>query len=412
MFVLALLMSLLPVQNGGTLAAQDDVVVTGERVEKARKALTQCLARKCPPRDDILLSLTLADAQFMEGDYRNSRRTLIAARDRNGRFASRYPLEVAALHRATGRLHSLNGRPDRAQGRGADAVDALRTRFEPTSREVLLQRLSNGDVLLRNNQVEAGLARYSDVARAAENAGLFDVQGLALLRRAMLLTSMAESIWSYRDLAERARAEILDNRDPRFLPFRNAVRIMPIRNAKDEETRKAAIDTVMAQLEPDPASNPTPLLVYQPSLRIEDFRFGVAPGNNDPAFVDISFRILPSGRTGDIHVINQVGPVAPLWTDTLIKAIAKRRYAPLARPDGQLHLERTSFVSDIVGGVSPGAGGGPNALTAGGMIHAAESAPSRIPHRSAERRLEIMDLTPNPGSPANAEEPPVPVTNA
>lgn len=412
MFVLALLMSLLPVQNGGTLAAHDDVVVTGERVEKARKALTQCLARKCPPRDDILLSLTLADAQFMEGDYRNSRRTLIAARDRNGRFASRYPLEVAALHRATGRLHSLNGRPDRAQGRGADAVDALRTRFEPTSREVLLQRLSNGDVLLRNNQVEAGLARYSDVARAAENAGLFDVQGLALLRRAMLLTSMAESIWSYRDLAERARAEILDNRDPRFLPFRNAVRIMPIRNAKDEEARKAAIDTVMAQLEPDPASNPTPLLVYQPSLRIEDFRFGVAPGNNDPAFVDISFRILPSGRTGDIHVINQVGPVAPLWTDTLIKAIAKRRYAPLARPDGQLRLERTSFVSDIVGGVSPGAGGGPNALTAGGMIHAAESAPSRIPHRSAERRLEIMDLTPNPGSPANAEEPPAPATNA
>lgn len=409
MFVLALLMPLLPVQNGGTPGTDVDIVVTGERVEKARKALTQCLARKCPPRDDILLSLTLADAQFVEGDYRNSRRTLIAARHRNGRFASRYPLEVAALHRATGRLHSLNGRPDRAQGRGADAVDALRTRFEPTSREVLLQRLSNGDVLLRTNQVKAGLARYADVARAAENAGLVDVQGLALLRRAMLLTSMAESIWSYRDLAERARAEILDNRDPRFLPFRNAVRIMPIRDAKDEEARKAAIDHVMAQLEP--AFNSTPLLVYQPSLRIEDFQFGVASGNNDPAFVDISFRILPSGRTGDIHVINQVGPVAPLWTDTLIKAITQRRYAPLAHPDGQLRLERTSFVSDIVGGVSPGAGGGTNALTAGGMIQAAESAPSRIPHRSAKRRLEIMDLTPNPGSPANAEEPPVATTN-
>lgn len=411
MLVFALLIPFLPVQDGTAPMPSADIVVTGQRVEKARKALNQCLARQCPPRDGILLSLTLADAQFMEGDYQDSRRTLIAARHRNARFARRYPLEVAALHRATGRLYSLNGRPDRALGRGADAVDALQTRFDPVSREVLLQRLSNGDVLLRTHQVGAGLARYADVARAAEKAGLLDVQGLALLRRAMLLTAMAESIWSYRDLAERARAAILDNRDPRFLPFRNAVRIMPIRNAQDEEARMAAIDTVMAQLEPDPSSNPTPLLVYQPSLRIDDFRFGVASGNSDPAFVDISFRILPSGRTGDIHVINLVGPVIPLWTDNLIKAIAKRRYAPLARTDGQLRLERTSFVADIVGGTSPGAGSGPDAFAGAGMMRAAANAPSRISHHSTQRRLEIMDLTPTFGVNADAQKPLAAATN-
>ncbi len=408
MFILALLMPFPPVQDGNVSPTGAEIVVTGERVEKARKALNQCLAKGCPPRDDILLSLTLADAQFLEGDYWYSRRTLMATRHRNARFASRYPLEVAALHRATGRLHSLNGKPERALGRGADALDALRTRYDPASREVLLQRLSNGDGLIRTQEIEAGLARYADVARAAESAGLLDIQGLALLRRAMLLTSIAESIWSYRKLAERARAEILDNRDPRFLPFRNAVRIMPVREAKTEEARKAVIETVMAQLEPDPSPRPNPLLVYQPSLRIEDFQFGAASGSSDPAFVDISFRILPSGQTADIHIINLVGPVAPLWTDIVMKAIAKRRYAPLAHADGQFCLERTSFVSDVISGTSAGGGGGINALakTPDTMMRAAASAPSRMPHRSAERRLEIMDLTPKLEPNANPEIPP------
>lgn len=408
MFILALILPFILPQDSTASTAGADIVVTGERVEKAQKALRQCLDRNCPPRDDILLSLTLADAQFLEGDYWNSRRTLMAARHRNARYASRYPLEVAALHRATGRLHSLNGKPERALGRGADAVDALRTRYAPVSREVLLQRLSNGDGLVRTHEIEAGLARYADVARAAERAGLLDIQGLALLRRAMLLTSIAESIWSYRELAERARAAILDNRNPRFLPFRNAVRIMPVREAKGEEARKAVIEAVVAQLEPDPSPRPNPLLVYQPSLRIEDFQFGLASGTSDPAFVDISFRILPSGRTADIHIINLVGPVAPLWTDIVMKAIANRRYAPLAHADGQLRLERTSFVSDLISGNSSGGGGGINALTNSPdtMMRAAASAPSRLPHRSAERRLEIMDLTPKLKPDADPEIPP------
>ncbi|MBN3560464.1 hypothetical protein [Sphingomonas yabuuchiae] len=408
MFILPLLVAFLPLQDNDVSPTAAEIVVTGERVEKAQKALDQCRAKNCPLRDDILLSLTLADAQFLEGDYRNSRRTLMAAKRRNARFASHYPLEVAALHRATGRLHSLNGKPERALGRGADAVDALRTRYDPVSREVLLQRLSNGDGLVRTHEIEAGLARYADVARAAERAGLLDIQGLAMLRRAMLLTSMAESIWSYRALAERARAAILDNRDPRFLPFRNAVRIMPVREAKGEEVRKAVIDAVMAQLEPDPSPRPNPLLVYQPSLRIEDFHFGLASGTSDPAFVDISFRILPSGETADIHLINLIGPVAPLWTDIVMKAIAQRRYAPMANADGQLRLERTSFVSDVIGGTSPGGGGGINALgsNSDSMMRAADSAPSRMPHRSAQRRLEIMDLTPKLKPDADPEIPP------
>lgn len=408
MLALALLTVLSPLQDAAPDPIMADIVVTGERVEKARKALDQCRARNCPPRHDILLSLSLADAQFLEGDYWNSRRTLIAARHRNARFASRYPLEVAALHRATGRLHSLNGKPERALGRGADAVDALRTRYDPVSREVLLQRLSNGDGLVLANEIEAGLARYADVARTAESAGLLDIQGLAQLRRAMLLTSIAESIWSYRELAERARAAILDNRDPRFLPFRNAVRIMPVREAKGEEARKAAIETAMAQLEPDPSPRPNPLLVYQPSLRTEDFHFGVALGESDPAFVDISFRILSTGRTGDIHVINLVGPVSPRWTEIVMKAIAERRYAPLAHSDGLLRLERTSFVSDVIGGNSPGSGGGLNALanSPNTLVRAADNPPSRMLHRSAERRLEIMDLTPKLKPDADPEIPP------
>ncbi len=408
MLILALSLLAVPVPPQDTTPDPviADIIVNGERVEKARKALNQCLAQRCPPRDDIMLSLVLADAQFIEGDYWNSRRTLMTARHRNARYASGYPLEVAALHRATGRLHSLNGKPERALGRGADAVDALKTRYDPVSREVLLQRLSNGDGLVRTHEIEAGLARYADVARAAQSAGLPDIQGLALLRRAMLLTSMAESIWSYRELAERARAAILDNPDTRFLPFRNAVRIMPVRDAKDEEARQATIETVMAQLEPDPSPRPNPLLVYQPPLRIEDFRFGLASGNSDPAFVDISFRILPSGRTADIHIINLVGPVAPLWTDIVMKATAGRRYAPLAHAAGQLRLERTSFVSDLIGGNS--SGGGVNALakSPNTRMTAAASVPSRLSHRGSERRLEIMDLTPKLKPDADPEIPP------
>ncbi|GAA3251147.1 hypothetical protein GCM10020258_06640 [Sphingomonas yabuuchiae] len=123
--------------------------------------------------------------------------------------------------------------------------------------------------------------------------------------------------------------------------------------------------------------------------------------------MDISFRILPSGETADIHLINLIGPVAPLWTDIVMKAIAQRRYAPMANADGQLRLERTSFVSDVIGGTSPGGGGGINALgsNSDSMMRAADSAPSRMPHRSAQRRLEIMDLTPKLKPDADPEIP-------
>ena len=85
----------IPVENGPT------VVVTADSLTQTKKALDDCLAHRCPPKEDIARSLAYAEMQFLTGNYQGSYRTLLSSRGRNGRYDSMLPKEVADLDRAS-----------------------------------------------------------------------------------------------------------------------------------------------------------------------------------------------------------------------------------------------------------------------------------------------------------------------
>ncbi|MGL4313867.1 MAG: hypothetical protein ACRCSO_07725, partial [Sphingomonas sp.] len=99
-----------PVAN--SKAGDAPIVVTSVRLSDSRRKLQECIARHCPPKEDIAATLAHAENQFVEGDYRGAYGTLFSGRHRNQRFAKDYPVEVAGLLRARYRLAAHLGEGD------------------------------------------------------------------------------------------------------------------------------------------------------------------------------------------------------------------------------------------------------------------------------------------------------------
>ena len=68
-----------------------EVTVTGRRIQDFRDRLRACLARGCPPNEDVDASLALAEVEFESGEYEDARRTILQSLDRNRRHARQYP---------------------------------------------------------------------------------------------------------------------------------------------------------------------------------------------------------------------------------------------------------------------------------------------------------------------------------
>ena len=85
-------------------ATGPSIVVTAQRIAEQKATLAACLARNCPPDEDINATLALAESQLIDGNYRDARETLLASLGRNKREAARYPIPVADLYRANGRV--------------------------------------------------------------------------------------------------------------------------------------------------------------------------------------------------------------------------------------------------------------------------------------------------------------------
>ena len=68
-------------QSGG-----QEVTVTGRRLQDYRDRLRACIARGCPPNEDVDASLALAEVEFESGAYQEARRTILQSLDRNRRM--------------------------------------------------------------------------------------------------------------------------------------------------------------------------------------------------------------------------------------------------------------------------------------------------------------------------------------
>lgn len=353
-----------PTEMGAT------VVVTGKNLSSTREALENCLAAKCPSKEDIAKSLDYAEVQFLTGDYKGSRETLLAARHRNADQASILPYDVARLHRALSRITRLNGIAINPRVNAADAVYALRAGLPADSPAIFAQRLEVGDELAREGRLDGALQHYDWVARQAEKAGLKAMTGMAYLRSAILLSAVAAEQPPYRYRAAAAVKRIMKLEGSDMLPFRNAARVLRVQIAPESD--RASIVARLAS-EMEPSDDQQQMLVYAPMIDTSRMPFGSAAGEEAPAYTDISFRVMPDGRVTAVTPITVTQTVRPIWVEAVTKALIERRYTPRrakAGDEGTLHLERYSFVSPLID--DPG---------------------SRMPRRSPTREINTTDLT-------------------
>ena len=99
------------------------------------------------------------------------------------------------------------------------------------------------------------------------------------------------------------------------------------------------------------------------------------PRNFEDRWMDVGFWVGPDGRVNDVEILRTEG--SGDWTKSVTDSIGTRVYAPIRSKNGEAHpgfylVERYTYTArymqDITG--------------------------SRIPRRSAQARIERIDLTP------------------
>ena len=356
----------------------NDVVVTGSRLTDTERALAACIARKCPPDQEIAATLAHAENQFIAGDYAGARATLRRGISRNGRHAAAFPVPVSDLHRASATIAVHLGRGESYRFESYEAVSALRAGLPKDDPRVLDTQLQVGTMLARLEDFRAAVEVYADVAARAHALDLADVEGLARLRLATAYSAYALVNRDYLAKAGRFADALATNTDPRFARYARAGRILKTRLAIRDGNQQA-VDELIAESRLDPTD--VPALIYAPVPDLDGFFLTISGRissrtifNFADQWVDIAFYVLPDGRVDDPGVIRRSPKLSSeAWLQPLLASVAKRRYAALKldpRDPGLLRVERYTLTSRYVEG--PG---------------------TRLDVRDGIPRLEMLDLS-------------------
>lgn len=378
-------------------AESGTIVVTAIRLEATAAKLKACIAQHCPPIDDIAASLAHAENQFVAGDYRGARSTLLAARGRDRRYAAQYPVAVAGLLRANARIAAHLGEKDAFQLGTIDTLSALKSGLPEQDPQILGARIELGDMWRRLGDSGEAARIYRSVISQARDAGEINVQGLAMLRLATLLDALESAPGKISRGAQQLINEMTSNKDPRYQVFAQAAKLLVIRLALRDGDPGA--DSALNSLLKEVAPTETPVLVYGPSLsdRITYSRSAIRSAlggsgarssvptrtefNNlsteefDNQWIDISFYVAPDGHVEDAQILRQSAKLSDSigWVPAIVDIVAARRYLPLKldpSDPGVLRVERytrASFYEYSTG--------------------------SRLRQRSADGYIEMTDLS-------------------
>lgn len=356
-------------------ADEPAIVITGKPLAETKAALDACLARKCPPKEDIAVTIAHAENQFIGGDYTGARRTLGQSRGRNNRFAKTLPIEVSDLNRAYGRMSNVDGQPDSGRLAQIDSLDALKAGLDSDDTRIFAQRLMVADEFARVGRLRGAEDIYKKVAKQARQAGQLRVMGMAMLRDAVLHGAVASVNPDYRAAAERKIAKIENSPEPELADFRNAAKLLRAHLAVYEND-PTKLDKAIAEI--PPSSSGKPVLIYQPPLvspQPLEGRNATTP-TAAPQWIDLRYRVAADGTVHDIDILRDSGTISRDWPKDVLKTVAKRRYAPLIPPpgtDGMVRVERFSYVHDMM-------------TTTG----------SRMAVRSIYGRITSLDITEDP----------------
>ena len=400
--MLALLLAALAPAPGAAVQ-NPEIVVIGQRIRQAGDALKDCLARNCPPDQDIDATLALAETQILGGEYRAARKTLLQSLARNKRQAKAYPIPVSDLYRANGRVAANLGLDRDYQHSTWEIYRTLKQgpAEDQARRFTALMEVATMVGRLRGH-TRARLY-YEWIGREARAAGRPDIASMADLRSAMQHLPR----WMAKDRIRK----IADSPDPelRAAALESKLALARLAYEENDAATAAALQAELAALDIK-----RPILIYQPPFQlasmeiVSDSEFGIsqdnAPGNNglgnpgsngpagrgstttsalpvammsstkriSPSFedmwIDVGFHITPAGTVSGLEVVRSRGDRS--WTRPLLASIRGRKYTAGKPGDpASKRLERYT-------------------LTAG---YEAKSE-SHMQDRSPQGRIEFIDL--------------------
>lgn len=369
-----------------------DVVVTANRLRATEQAVKDCIARKCPPDEDVRVTLRHAENLFVAGNYNDARRTLLAGRTRTQRFAKQYPVPVSELLRANARIAAHLGEGEAYRVSTYDTLSALKAGLPADDYRILGARIEVGDMLARFGEFQSAEITYRSVAKRARELDLITVEGVARLRVGALYSGYAVTDPSgYAAGARKALDELIANPDPRLAAFVRAARLLKARNAASKGDT-TILESILAEYRTD-GGNEKPVLLFAPPIKppgtVRQAQDGggalnrVALRNYDDQWVDISFYVAPDGRVTDAGILRTSPKMSgEEWVRPIVASISGRRYTPLKRDPsdpGILRIERYTLTSRWE-----------------------QQLGSRLRQRSATPQIEMLDLSnePPPAKPA------------
>lgn len=343
------------------------IIVTGQSLKDTERALAECLARHCPPDQDIQATLAHAENLFVAGRYADAWRATHASIGRNGGHAKEYPVPVSDLYRADGRIALHLGEREPYESATLAMKRALAAGLPRNDVRLLGADMEVAAMYTSVRDLDEASRAYKAVEREAHATGRDDIAGAARVRQAWLL-NIAGLDWLARQELKRIAA---DGREAEA----NRASARALIASLDREKSKAAGGEAIAAAARTVAG-PNPVLLYQPQLDLPQVAINeagstlrlMATENFDDRWIDVGFRVTPEGKVAELEILRSHGPVD--WTPPLVKAIAGRLYSRVANPEGTYRVERytyTSFWMDMTG--------------------------SRLRRRSPNARIEYLDLT-------------------
>jgi hypothetical protein len=391
-----------------------EIVVTGKSIKETAADLASCIARACPPDEEIRAALALAETQFIGGEYRDAKTTLYKTVGRNRKFGADYPIEVSDLFRARGRVAEHLGDANDFRLSVLAMRDTLRENLPADDARALVAQIEVGESRSKLGFPLEAVRIFADMEAKALGAGQNRVAAYAALRRLLIEYDMAEDTEAKGDIRRAAAGlrDLADNPKPGAEDFALVAEVALARmdrlNGKGDTT--AAI--VKRFAEKGGANRPI-LLFTEPvkipegyNLRSSKQELGMRavgpaagnaggkangrgikvmgatdlqmlPRNMEDRWLDVGFWVNPNGLVSDIEVLRVSGD--GLWSKWVTDAIKTRIYAPLSTKGreaspGFYMVERYSYTARY--------------------LDQGSTSGTRIQTRSPTERIERLDITP------------------
>ncbi len=365
--------------------APREIVVTARSLKDTGADLKACLARKCPPDQDIKASLAHAENQFVEGNYRDARSTLVNALGRNRKHKGQYPIEVSDLLRANGNVAAHLGEANVYRLSVLDMRDTLKSALKSNDYRVFGAEIEVADSRMKLGYLDEASDKYLEVEKRALAVGLPQVAAIARLRDLSLRVQRAET-----EKTEFRKKEALDGIDA-FLnaptggseDIKIAAEILKSRLDRASGNSETA-DRLIARYAALGGTN-RPVLLYSTPIKMNEAQAARAmAGGSDlnrigtqvveNRWVDVGFWIGADGKVDAPEILRNKGDTD--WADVVLKAIKTRIYAPLKMEGddaslGVYAIERYSLTAQYENDVTG----------------------TRIRQRSPVARIERTDLT-------------------